>query len=228
MAGEELDDNFQMQDELTVGMGTKRSVFINRLRRMPEETHFKPTDNAFLPAADDDEALLPEREEIDAENLVFESDSDERIGFEDENEDVDFEEPETDMEVDLSESMWVSDEAIPQEEIRAAAGAQPDKSPEKLNDTQPIKIMPMDPELVIQEAEKAVNGGNFQYALKLVKPLIDQNIELDAVCRYLENVVEQHPEKTSYLLLLGEVYTRMSNNEKALEVFRKAQNLISL
>jgi len=226
MEREELDDIYQEQDELSIEMGSKRSAFVNRLRGMPEETQVGPDYRTIAREAADDEAPSTEEDGIEGENRVFEIPPEELIPFDAEAE-VD-EESQANLEMELPESAWVSGEGIEQDDSGTSTKAQLDETPEKLNDTQPIKIPPMDPELVIQEAEKAINGGNFQYALRMIKPLIDQNIELDAVCRYLESAVELHPEKTSYLLLLGEVYTRMSNREKALEVFRKAQNLISL
>ncbi len=130
------------------------------------------------------------------------------------------------------ESIWVADEEEIQVEVLDSVMENQIPSEknvqEKLHDTQPINISSMDPELIIQEAEKAINGGNFKYALQLFHPLIEKNLNLEEISRYLENAVEQYPDKTNFLLLLGEVYTRMENREKALEIFQKAQNLISL
>jgi tetratricopeptide (TPR) repeat protein len=226
MERDELDDIFLKQDGMTEEMGSKRSAFMNRLRGISEETLIEPEYPTIAREAADDEAPSPEADEIVGEKPVIEIPPDELIPFNAEADDN--EEPSANLEVEIPESIWVSGEGVEHDVSGISTEALLEEKPEKLNDTQPIKIMPMEPELVIQEAEKAVNGGNFQYALKLIKPLIDQDIELDAVCRYLEGAVEMHPEKISYLLLLGEVYTRMSNLEKALEVFRKAQSLISL
>ena len=228
MEREEVEDLYQEQVERTAEMASKRNAFINRLRGTLEGSPIGPDIPAITSETEDGETLLTEESMPEGEYQDFETEPDERMHSETEIEDEDNEEPPADIELDIPESKWISDAETPDEEPEAITEAKADNSPEKLNDTQPIKVVSMDPELVIQEAEKAVNGGNFQYALKLIKPLIDQNINLDAVRRYLEEAVSQHPEKTSYLLLLGEVYTRLSDNEKALEVFRKAQNLISL
>jgi len=229
MNREEPEDFYKENDELMEETKNKKTAFISKLRGFHEKS------KVGLPSGQE-KAQTDEGQAQFIENRIDEMEPQEKGPLEgkvpeeirEEGREGELAEPPAELQVDLTESIWVSDEEEVVEMSEKLDQAAEGEEPERLNDTQPIEISINDPELAIQEAEKAVNGGNFLYALDLLRPLIEQNIGLGVISRHLESTIEQHPDNANYLLLLGEVYTRMENREKALEIFQKAQKLISL
>ena len=97
-----------------------------------------------------------------------------------------------------------------------------------LNDTQQIKLISDSPDELLLQAQKAMEDGNFQFAIKNLRKLSQDENYLGQVKDMLEDACLKFPQETSLWLNLGEIYHRLNDNEKALEVFIRAQKQISL
>ena len=120
-----------------------------------------------------------------------------------------------------AESVWVSE--LTHQEPEAA-----DENPISLQDTQQIRVKDYHPAYMLDIAEKAVIGENYQYALSTLRKMINQGDHLDDVVRRLEIIVRDHPHNSDLLLFLGELYTRQGKRAEALEIYKRAQKNISL
>ncbi len=104
------------------------------------------------------------------------------------------------------------------------------KLPEKpsLDDTQQIRVLSDSPEEILLQSRKAIEGGNYQFALSSIKKLPADDSYLDEIRSILEKACENHPQESDLWLALGRIYQRLDLKEKALEVFIRAQKQISL
>ena len=200
---------------------SKKDVFINKLRRPLIETKNPDTEA---------EHHLHLNDEIIDEKIDYE-----RSGFELPDEPIDEENLDTIHDVSPilpTESEWVSlnseddENHSEKENILNMREKQLDSS-EKLNDTQPVNISDASPTEMIEKAIKALEGENYKYALDIYRALSKQESQLTNLSAHLVEITERYPDKIEYLLLLGEVFIRLDEKQKALEVFHKAQKLIS-
>ena len=97
-----------------------------------------------------------------------------------------------------------------------------------LVDTQQIKVSIETPEEIMLNASKAIEGGNFQYAIKSLLKLAEDDEYLEEIKNILEEACESHSQVSDFWLTLGNIYQRLDLKEKALEVFIRAQKQISL
>ena len=98
-----------------------------------------------------------------------------------------------------------------------------------LQDTQQIRVMREEtPQEKLEQARKALEGENVQYALAKIRELPDEDGYLEQVKDLLEKASEANPDNANLWLTLGNIYQRLNMKEKALEVFIRAQKQISL
>jgi tetratricopeptide (TPR) repeat protein len=117
-------------------------------------------------------------------------------------------------------TQWVQDEP---------ATAEEEAPKPSLQDTQQIRIIREEtPEEKLEQARKALEGENVQYALTMIRELPDENGYLEQVKDLLEKASESNPDNANLWLTLGNIYQRLNMKEKALEVFIRAQKQISL
>lgn len=201
---------------------SKKVTFIHRLRR-PVVESINPQEDA------NDQLDL--KKEIDREEfdmLIQEDDFSEELNHS-------LNDETTDLQTLISsstDSEWVSDEN--EGEVRKIEKINhmemPDQqidSNNKFNDTQPITTSYRSTEEMIEKALKAIEGENYRYAMDLFHSLAKQESELGNLSANLEVITERYPNKVEFLLLLGEIYIRLDEKQKALETFHKAQQLIS-
>ncbi|HUV15492.1 MAG TPA: hypothetical protein VMW28_02885 [Pelolinea sp.] len=120
-----------------------------------------------------------------------------------------------------TQSLWISETEVTDQKISHQ------KTPQ-LDDTQEINISDADPLHLLDTAEKAIEGENIQFAIKTFRHLITLEDHLDEITNRLEVLVNENPDLSELLLLLGEVYTRQGKKAEALLVYKKAQKIISL
>lgn len=120
-----------------------------------------------------------------------------------------------------SKSNWVS-------EAGSGRPNEEDKKIIQLDDTQEIKILDEDPMQLLDTAEKALQGGNTQYAVKVLFDLVSSNKLLDQTASRLEYLRNIYPDTSELYILLGKTYTKLGKQEEALTEFKKAQKFISL
>lgn len=118
-------------------------------------------------------------------------------------------------------SVWISENG----NRNSSAGNQ---TTVKLEDTQQIGVPDYQPVYLLDIAEKAIAGENYQYAISLFRKIINQGDYIEDVIRRLEGILAEFPENSELLLLLGELYTRQGKRAEALAVYKKAQKNISL
>ena len=116
-------------------------------------------------------------------------------------------------------AQWVQDQpAVPVEETPKPA----------LQDTQQIRVPHEEtPNEKLEQARKALEGGNVQYALTKFQDLLSEDDYLTQTKDLLEAACAAKPDNANLWLTLGNIYQRMDMNEKALEVFIRAQKQIS-
>lgn len=231
------DGNDAQEGELE--MQNKRMNFIERLQRrsaqqeqIPQPDSIEWLNEGDLDAAaskvgysqsepdaenlSEAEALLPE------EDLINQSELQVDPALEEESPIIDQDVPpafESEAEIKPFSKEWQKiDEALPAETGINAS----------LKDTQQINILRESPENMLLQADKAIEGGNYQFALKTLHQLGEDETQLENLRVLLESACEHHPQIASLWLALGELYQRMDMKEKALEVFIRAQRQISL
>lgn len=93
-----------------------------------------------------------------------------------------------------------------------------------LEDTQKI-VDGDDDALLFQQALKAVEGENFQFAVKNLDHLVEKEYHLEEII----HLIEQHSTLLSHepvaWLVLGKAYLKLNQKEKALQAFRKAEEI---
>ena len=125
-------------------------------------------------------------------------------------------------EMEQSQTMWINDEE------NSSIQAPKVNLKTKLEDTQQIPVIQDDPNELIINSAKALEGGNTQFAETTLRKLISGNKNLPEVVIQLERAIELYPDRSNFRLLLGETYTKLEETEKALAIFRNAQKFISL
>jgi tetratricopeptide (TPR) repeat protein len=122
---------------------------------------------------------------------------------------------------DQSESEWVS-EAVHENVDLEKSISNP------LEDTQEIQVMDNQPTDMLDIAEKAIVGENYQFAVATLRKLVNQGDHINDVVNRVEMIIQDHPECSDLLIFLGELYTRQGRRTEALEVYKKAQKNILL
>lgn len=136
--------------------------------------------------------------------------------------DTDIQPAVTDKEgLEHSKPMWINDEERSIQITKTNFKS-------KLDDTQEIPILQEDPNDLLINSSKALEGGNTQFAVTTLRKLISGNKNLSEVAIQLERAIELYPERSDFRMLLGETYTKLEEKEKALAIFQNAQKLISL
>jgi len=96
-----------------------------------------------------------------------------------------------------------------------------------LDDTQEIHSEKPAFHELLEEAKRAVRGGNIIYAKKIYRNLIDEKEDLGLISSNIEDLINQYPEYTDFFFLLGETYLLQEKKEKALQIFQRAQKHIN-
>ncbi|MDK2980038.1 MAG: hypothetical protein PWQ55_385 [Chloroflexota bacterium] len=170
------------------------------------------TTGGFIPIPSD----LPLLDDIDLPEITEES------GLIDH--DIPVEIPEELTETPAS-TQWVPDQ-------QATGESQMDNSQETpkpvLQDTQQIRVVREEtPEEKLDQARKALEGENIQYALKKIQEIVGEERFLEPIKDALELACQDNPDNAQLWLTLGNIYQRLGLKEKALEVFIRAQKQIS-
>jgi tetratricopeptide (TPR) repeat protein len=117
-------------------------------------------------------------------------------------------------------SQWVQDQP--------AAAAEDTPKP-SLQDTQQIRINREETsDEKLEQARKALQGENIQFALKKIQELLGDDTHLSQIKDLLETASKTNPENANLWLTLGNIYQRLDMKEQALDVFIRAQKQISL
>ena len=116
-------------------------------------------------------------------------------------------------------SQWVKDVFEPE------ASAAPVIS---LQDTQQIRVAPLTPGEILQHSRQLIDQGDFAPALRFLRELAEEDDLLADVRDVLEAACRDYPQESNLWLALGNIYQRLNQKEKALEVFTRAQKSISL
>ncbi|MBM3137219.1 MAG: hypothetical protein FJZ98_03410 [Chloroflexi bacterium] len=101
-------------------------------------------------------------------------------------------------------------------------------TPKPLEDTQEIQVMDNQPAFLLEAAEKAIVGENYQFAVATLRKLANQGNHLNEIVSRVELIVQDHPESSDMLIFLGELYTCQGKRAEALAVYKKAQKNIFL
>jgi cytochrome c-type biogenesis protein CcmH/NrfG len=73
-----------------------------------------------------------------------------------------------------------------------------------------------------------IDQGDFAPALRFLRELAEEDDLLADVRDVLEAACRDYPQESNLWLALGNIYQRLNQKEKALEVFTRAQKSISL
>jgi Tfp pilus assembly protein PilF len=125
----------------------------------------------------------------------------------------------TDSEEQPVSSQWVSDAFAPE------SSEEPNRS---LEDTQQIHIQPPHPQEILEQSRKMIEEGNIPFALRYIQDLAADDNNLEGIRDMLEGACQNCPQESNLWLALGNIYQRLNQKEKALEVFTRAQKFISL
>ena len=98
---------------------------------------------------------------------------------------------------------------------------------QSLDDTQKISIEPDEIHERIQEAQKAVVGGNYQYSIQILRDLIKEKLDLKTVISALEKIIEDSPDQEDFKSLLGQAYLKCGRKEEANQIFLDIRNNLS-
>jgi tetratricopeptide (TPR) repeat protein len=126
-----------------------------------------------------------------------------------------------DEEMEQSKQTWVNDEDT---SIQMPTPNQESK----LDDTQQISVVKENPNDLLIDSAKALEGGNTKFALMTLHKLISKKMNLLDVSNQLERAIELYPDRSDFRLLLGETYSLLDEKEKALAILHNAQKYISL
>ena len=85
-----------------------------------------------------------------------------------------------------------------------------------------------DPSKLLKLAQKAIKNGNINLALKHYKILLKHKEYINNIVFDLNNAANLYEEEPAIWSILGEAYSNLGQNVKALEAFYKAENKISL
>ena len=96
-----------------------------------------------------------------------------------------------------------------------------------LDDTQKLNILPEDLNELTKKAFNSIDVGNIKFALQCLNKAINNTSKLDGIASQLEDVCLQYPAEVDLWLILAEVYQKLGQNEKSLEILEKAQNNIT-
>ncbi len=125
-----------------------------------------------------------------------------------------------------------ADSVIPASQwISAEADAEPSpeqSTPVPLQDTQQIRLVPPTREDILAQARKMIAAEKIPLALKYLQDLAVEDENLEDIQAVLENACRDYPQDSNLWLALGNIYQRLNQKEKALEVFTRAQKFISL
>ena len=123
--------------------------------------------------------------------------------------------------LDQSKTLWINDEDSSTQGMDTNL-----KTP--LEDTQQILIVHENPNDLLIDSAKALEGGNIKFAYVSLSKLISENRNLLEISNQLERAIELYPEHSEFRLLLGETYSALGEKEKALAILQNAQKNISL
>ena len=124
-------------------------------------------------------------------------------------------------EAEPSSAQWISDNDI-------LNPGQPAAAQPTLQDTQQIQIALPTPAERLQQARGMIENGSIPFALRYIRDLAEDDHNLESIRELLENACEKSPQESNLWLALGNIYQRLNQKEKALEVFTRAQKNISL
>jgi len=124
-------------------------------------------------------------------------------------------------ELEKSNSLWINDEEATSHEITP-------KPETNLDETQQILILQEDPNDLLVDSAKALEGGNTKFAYSTLSKLTSENKNLHEVANQLERAVELYPDRSEFRILLSETYSVLGEKEKSLAILQNAQKNITL
>ncbi len=79
--------------------------------------------------------------------------------------------------------------------------------------------------LLFQQTTKAIEGENFQFAIKKLDQLVENEYHLEEIVHLIEqhSILLSHEPKAWFVL--GRAYLKLNQKEKALQAFRKAEEI---
>ena len=93
-----------------------------------------------------------------------------------------------------------------------------------LEDTQKI-VEGDDSTQLLQQALKAVEGENFRFAVQKLDQLVEKEFHLDEIIQLIENRESLLAHEPEAWFVLGRAYLKLNQKEKALQAFRKAEEI---
>ena len=227
-----IDESSQTSEESILGT-SKKSAFIERLQK---RSQIQKSDTPIPDWINDESQVGQEDPPVSAPSEALEIDEPESLDASTaapapvEFPEVQDETGLVDQDVPISSELIEDDKAISSAWVSAEENTKTTVGSKiSLKDTQQIRITSDDPEEILDQAGKAIHGGNYQFALKKLLKLAEENEDFtERIKELLESACEAHPQESDLWLALGSVYKRLDLDEKALQVFIRAQKQISL
>jgi len=124
-------------------------------------------------------------------------------------------------ELENSNTHWINDEEMTSQDNNIKPGT-------PLDDTQQILIPKEDPNDLLIDSAKAIEGGNTKFAYFTLNKLIADRQNLNEVSIQLEKAMELYPNHPEFRILLSETYSALGEKEKSLAILQNAQKNITL
>lgn len=222
--------------EDSIGSSSKRNLFIERIQSrsvnqgasfdQPEADDDKLSNNASDSLPNNEETSSDMKSNTDDQEADMGEEVEKPIEFPDIQDETGLVDHDAPVNADLNEK----DKSIASAWVKAENNSiSTEKKEKSLQDTQEIRISGKSPEEILEQALKSIEGGNYKFALKRINSLAEEDESyLEAIRDLLEKACENHPQESSLWLALGGIYQKLNLNEKALEVFIRAQKQISL
>lgn len=230
------------QTEVDFSLGDYEEVSEAEMNKMGKEASSQPQSRkeSFLEKLrsashkGDDESRIPEWIFDQDDELIHQPEENEPDMSFDQDESADMPEVEKGLKKESFTPVYIepTDPDAPESEWISEAGHDKndngDTASKSLDDTQQILIVDNQPAHMLDIAEKAMVGENYQYAVATLRNLINQGDYLEVVVSRVEAMVQDYPECSDLLIFLGELYTRQGKRAEALAVYKKAQKNILL
>ena len=114
----------------------------------------------------------------------------------------------------IAPSIWLKDSEETAEQESPVIKSDGDTEKVEIQDDQTITLL---------KANKALQDGDINLALKYYHTLLEEVGFLDNIIFDIKNYLNNYGEEPSIWLILGEAYSRQGKTEKALEAFRNAE-----
>jgi cytochrome c-type biogenesis protein CcmH/NrfG len=113
-----------------------------------------------------------------------------------------------------------------QPEAEAEAEAPPAPPPAPVVDEEPAAAPPAPPSDEVIEANRAVQSGDIDSAIKQFNSIIKKGKLLEEAIEEIKEALRRHPVNVELWQVLGDAYMKENNLQEALDAYSKAENLL--